>query len=274
MNQKSYFLLLSILLMVQSTTSNAQEQSVIPGTATPTSDTNMVKLNVMFSDGFWMINGKRKPVFKTNPSSRNYMQIHNDSVSHSLNLVIPKLEYSVIAKNSVLLDKPILLTDESAGKKILWIEPKSSLTLSFLNDLGNTPLQAMVSVEKNSKDVIAIFGPDQGSKFSLPTPVKEAPETKYRDLGLVSIQRPKASNSPALLPFSNSESTLKSSYNYRITVGDTGRHMRFSEPVFVVNRNKFIGGSNYWTKEILVSPKESFSLRTRKESVLRMSNDK
>lgn len=273
MNHKSYFLLSAILLMVQSTTSNAHDQSVIPGADSPPSDTKMVKLNAMFSNGFWAINGKQKPVFKTNPSSRNYMQIHNDSVSHSLNLVIPKLEYSVIAKNSVLLEKPISLTDETSGKTILWIEPKSSLTLTFLNDLANTPLQAMVSVEKKSKDVIAIFGPDQGSKFSLPTPVKDTPETNYKDLGLISIKRPKASNPPALLTISNSESKLKSSYKYRIDVGDTGRHMRFSEPVFVVNRNTFIGGSDYWTKEIMVSPKESFSLWTSKETVLRMKDE-
>ncbi|TRP51460.1 hypothetical protein DNP87_23600, partial [Salmonella enterica subsp. enterica serovar Panama] len=46
----------------------------------------------------------------------------------------------------------------------------SSMTISFVNDLSSTPLQALVSVTKQKKEVIAIFGPDQGKKFTLPLP--------------------------------------------------------------------------------------------------------
>ncbi|MCV5283783.1 hypothetical protein OFC15_32985, partial [Escherichia coli] len=78
-----------------------------------------------------------------------------------------KLEYNIIAKNKILLNEKIALSEGTSGKSIIWVEPKSSITISFINDLANTPLQAIVSITRNNKDVIAIFGPDQGKGFTL-----------------------------------------------------------------------------------------------------------
>nr|UGK56151.1 hypothetical protein [Escherichia coli] len=65
-----------------------------------------------------------------------------------------------------LYQKFISLDEDASGKRILWLELGSSMTISFVNDLSSTPLQALVSVTKQKKrGYCHFFGPDQGKKI-------------------------------------------------------------------------------------------------------------
>ncbi|HCH6700913.1 hypothetical protein [Enterobacter hormaechei] len=129
---------------------------------------SLISAKAELINGRWFINGKYRPVLKTSMTKTNFLEIMNVSNKESLFIVIPKLEYNIIAKNKILLNEKIALSEGTSGKSIVWVEPKSSLTISFINDLANTPLQAIVSITRNNKDIIAIFGPDQGKGFTLP----------------------------------------------------------------------------------------------------------
>ncbi|HBA4347472.1 TPA: hypothetical protein J5G66_003833, partial [Escherichia coli] len=153
---------------------NASTKTPIPSSQLSDAKTGVnyefITIAANYVNGMWLVDGRQRPVIKTSMTKRNYLQIENDSASTPLNLVIPKIEFSIIAKNGVFISKFISLDEDASGKRILWLEPGSSMTISFVNDLSSTPLQALVSVTKQKKEVIAIFGPDQGKKFTLPLP--------------------------------------------------------------------------------------------------------
>lgn len=151
---------------------NASTKTPIPSSQLSDAKTGVnyefITIAANYVNGMWLVDGRQRPVIKTSMTKRNYLQIENDSASTPLNLVIPKIEFSIIAKNGVFISKFISLDEDASGKRILWLEPGSSMTISFVNDLSSTPLQALVSVTKQKKEVIAIFGPDQGKNSPCP----------------------------------------------------------------------------------------------------------
>ncbi|MDC9067619.1 hypothetical protein PSJ60_22460 [Escherichia coli] len=151
---------------------NASTKTPIPSSQLSDAKTGVnyefITIAANYVNGMWLVDGRQRPVIKTSMTKRNYLQIENDSASTPLNLVIPKIEFSIIAKNGVFISKFISLDEDASGKRILWLEHGSSMTISFVNDLSSTPLQALVSVTKQKKEVIAIFGPDQGKNSPCP----------------------------------------------------------------------------------------------------------
>lgn len=198
-----------------------------------------ISISAKYVDGMWLVNGQQRPVIKTSMTKRNYLQIANQSTLTPLNLVIPKIAFDVIAKNGVLLSNIVSLDEDAAGKKILWLEPGSSLTISFVNDLSSTPLQAIVSVSKLNKSVIAIFGPDQGKKFTLPQTSKSQDFSKEYDPSpevALRLNVPKKIHSSVTIP-DVATASLPSSHTYEIIATDKLRSFMFSEFVWVGKRN-------------------------------------
>lgn len=228
-----------------------------------------------YVNGMWLVDGLQRPVIKTSMTKRNYLQIKNESASSSLNLVIPKIEFDIIAKNGVFLTKIIALDEEASGKRILWLEPGSSLTISFVNDLSNTPLQAIVAVTKQKKEVIAIFGPDQGKKFTLPIPT-DSQKSTTDDIPSPNIalrlNAPKNLQPGMTIPQSASASLLPS-HTYKVRGTEKLRTLKFSAFVWVDKRNSLLGGSDYFAKELKVYPGENFYISTIQKTVMRADND-
>ncbi|EAM1625474.1 hypothetical protein ET288_21060, partial [Salmonella enterica] len=91
---------------------------------------SLISAKAELINGRWFINGKYRPVLKTSMTKTNFLEIMNVSNKESLFMVIPKLEYNIIAKNKILLNEKIALSEGTSGKSIIWVEPKSSITIS------------------------------------------------------------------------------------------------------------------------------------------------
>lgn len=233
-----------------------------------------ISIAANYVNGRWLVDGQQRPVIKTSMTKRNYLQIENQSAFTSLNLVIPKIAFDVIAKNGVLLSKIVSLDEEAAGKNILWLEPGSSLILSFVNDLSSTPLQAIVSVRKLNKDVIAIFGPAQDKKFTLPPSSNTQQASKeYAPAPEVALNLtvPKKLR-PAAKISDYSNATLLPSHIYEIKAAEKIRSFKFSEFVWVGKRNNLVLDSNYFSNKLTVYPGETFSISTLKKTTMRADN--
>lgn len=234
-----------------------------------------IKITANYIDGMWLVDGLQRPVIKTSMTRRNYLEIKNGSASSPLNLVIPKIEFDIIAKNGVFLTKIISLDEDASGKRILWLEPGSSLTISFFNDLSSTPLQAIVAVTKQKKEVIAIFGPDQGKKFTLPIPSDTQQISNDEVLSpdiAVRLNAPKKLN-PGMTILETPSASLLRSHTYKIMGTENLRTLKFSAFIWVEKRNSFLGGYDYFAKELKVYPGENFYISTIQKTVMRVGND-
>lgn len=226
-------------------------------------------------NGKWFINGKYRPVLKTSMTKTNFLEINNVSDKESLFIVIPKFEYNIIAKNRIKLKEKTSLNEDTSGKSIVWVEPKSSITLSFFNDLANTPLQAIVSITKNKKDVIAIFGPDQGKGFTLPGKTTMCNESApdYSELNIKKLNIPQGVGNPVIINPKLKNHFLSGQLYYEVLSLPKYQHLEFSEPVYIEKRRNVIGGYGYWTKETILFPGESLTFITRAKNSLRKRDD-
>lgn len=279
MMQKFKWIVLPVLAFMGPSNIGTASANTLP----PTSQQSDAKTGVNYEfitiaanyvNGMWLVDGLQRPVIKTNMTKRNYLQIKNESVSSPLNLVIPKMQFDVIAKNGVVLTKIISLNEDASGKQILWLEPGSSLTISFVNDLSSTPLQAIVAVTKQKKEVIAIFGPDQGKKFTLPIP-SNTQQSSTDDVPspiALRINAPKKLQPGKTIP-ENASASLLPSHTYKVRGTEKLRALKFSAFVWVEKRNSFIGGSDYFAKELKVYPGENFYISTIQKTVMRADND-
>lgn len=217
---------------------------------------NMMIISANESNGVWLFDGRNLPILKTSMTNENIITIANSSNSKSLNLVIPSFEFTVIAKNNFLFRQPIKVDEANSGKKLLWVEPMSTLSIAFRNDLGDTPLQAIVSVTKNTKKVLAIFGPDQGGKFKLSSSAEPGVKTVYSDFGFIE-QNDLAAKDSNVEDFDRIKSRgLSGNQLVVVKSGLVGRHIKLSKPVFVPHKNDEIGGSKFWTNNLFLSPNE------------------
>ncbi|EEV7041581.1 hypothetical protein BCD01_000897 [Escherichia coli] len=242
--------------------------------ATQKSD-SLITAKAELINGKWFINGKYRPVLKTSMTKTNFLEIMNVANKESLFIVIPKLEYKIIAKNKIILNEKIALSEDTSGKRIVWIEPKSSITLSFINDLANTPLQAIVSITRNKKDVIAIFGPDQGKGFTLPGKTSDEQKSvpDYSDLNLNKFIIPQSVGNPVIINPKEKNYHLSGQVKYEILSLPKYQHLEFSEPVYIEKRTDILGGYGYWTKETILYPGESLSFVTSAKNNLRKRDD-
>ncbi|EKS6472161.1 TPA: hypothetical protein LR346_004956, partial [Enterobacter hormaechei] len=169
----------------------------------------------------------------------------------------------------------IALSEGTSGKSIVWVEPKSSLTISFINDLANTPLQAIVSITRNNKDIIAIFGPDQGKGFTLPgnTSNDQVSVPDYSDLNIKKLNIPQSVGNPVTINPKEKNYLLVGQGKYEILSLPKYQHLVFSEPVYIEKRKNILGGYGYWTKETILYPGESLSFITSAKNNLRKRDD-
>lgn len=242
----------------------------------PSEQTKAVtSIRAEFLDGKWVVNGKNMPVLGTRMDQLNFIEIQNLSANKPLFIVIPKLEYQLIAKNRIRLNEIKKIDQESAGKTLLWIEPKSNLTLSFFNDLANTPLQAIVSITKNSKEIIAVFGPDQTGGFKIPTvtPKVEKETITYAELGIKELQKPAYHSDPIILDIDNVQGNLEKNTAYIIKTSTNVKHIVFDDFVYIERRNEIPGGFGYWSKEFSILPGETLLIFTNKKSSFRSDYD-
>ena len=235
---------------------------------------NKQDLTFELKDDYWYVNGKRRPVLETSLSGMNYMTLKNSSENASLNVVIPKFEYSVLAKNDTAFAKPHEVNVEQSGKTLLWIEPKSQVLISFTNDLALSPMQGIVAIHHSKRDAVAIFGPRASSGFSLsPTDTFEA--VPLTTLGLKTFSRPNVVNTISTeLKLKPSNQKLRSGRRYFIKKHTQSYRLEFSERIYVLSRNHFIGGSGYWTKSFTFFPNEDMEFITPANQTVRISNDK
>ncbi|MBJ4995337.1 hypothetical protein JGF35_24425, partial [Salmonella enterica subsp. enterica serovar London] len=86
---------------------NASTKTPIPSSQLSDAKTGVnyefITIAANYVNGMWLVDGRQRPVIKTSMTKRNYLQIENDSASTPLNLVIPKIEFSIIAKNGVFI---------------------------------------------------------------------------------------------------------------------------------------------------------------------------
>ncbi|MGV7963809.1 hypothetical protein QPK13_22920 [Photorhabdus tasmaniensis] len=278
MMHKGSFILIPVLFLVHATgfaIENSKKALAQSYEAKAVADYELIRLSAFETKDTWLIDGVKKPVIKTSMTKRNFIQFDNQSDTSSLNLVIPRIAFDVIAKNGVLMDKIVSLDEDTAGNKILWIEPKSSLTISFLNDLSNTPLQTLVSVTKNKKEVIAIFGPDQGKKFTLPldTSISVPSTSDYSQLTFLSVVKKPANTLPINIMPDSKKMDLKPLHTYQFLPSERARKLSFSEPVYVGKRNNMAGGSDYWSQDLTVFPGDGFQFTTVNKNTVRILHD-
>lgn len=236
---------------------------------------SLISAKAELINGRWFINGKYRPVLKTSMTKTNFLEIMNVSNKESLFMVIPKLEYNIIAKNKILLNEKIALSEGTSGKSIIWVEPKSSITISFINDLANTPLQAIVSITRNNKDVIAIFGPDQGKGFTLPgkTSNDQVSVPDDSDLNIKKLNIPQSVGNSVTINPKEKNYLLVGQVKYKILSLPKYQHLEFFEPVYIEKRKDILGGYRYWTKETILYPGESLSFITSAKNNLRKRDD-
>ena len=221
----------------------------------------------------WLVNGKKRPVLETSLSGVNYMTLMNSSSSASLNLVIPRFEYSVLAKNDTAFAVPHLIKEDNAGNTLLWIEPNSRLTISFTNDLAQTPMQGIVTIFSSKPEVTAIFGPRASTGFTL-TPTEKAEPMPLSKLGLNTFSQPKVVNKTlTTMKLQSGEKKLKAGHRYEIKNHLHSFKLEFADRIFVTKRNKYIGGSGYWSRSFQFFPEETLEFVTPVNTTLRVTND-
>ncbi|VAE21378.1 Uncharacterised protein [Enterobacter hormaechei] len=235
---------------------------------------NKQDLTFELKDDYWCVNGKRRPVLETSLSGMNYMTFKNSSENASLNLIIPRFEYRVLAKNGIAFAKPHEVNEEQSGKTLLWIEPKSQMLISFTNDLALSPMQGIVSILHSKRDAVAIFGPGASSGFSL-SPADKHDAVPLTTLGIKTFSRPNVANTISTeLKLKPSNQKIRSGRRYFLKKYPQSYRLEFSESIFVLSRNRFIGGSGYWTKSFNFFPNEDMEFISPTNQTVRISNDK
>lgn len=253
-------LLIAFVSMVSNSVDAGSQSTMQPSTSKPVP--KILSLKATEENGEWIINGKKLPIVKTSLTSENILTIENASSSSSLNLVIPALSYSAIAKNGFLFTPPLTVNENDSGSKVIWLEPLSRLTIAFRNDLADTPLQAIVAVTKNSKKVLAIFGPDQAGKFKLTETVSTQTTTDYSTFGFIKKNVIWPKGYPIQDLSASSGTVLIGNRIFSTRTISKNQHVEFSDPVFVLNQNSAIGGSKFWTKELYLHSGEKVEFLT------------
>ncbi|KAA1186425.1 hypothetical protein [Photorhabdus heterorhabditis] len=256
-------------------TSEPQKMLVATEQREPTSDTvpNIIDLSFSWGDGKWLVNQARRPVIRTHLDKINYVNLINISRHAVLTIVIPKIDFKVIAKNKTLLDNPVEISSDEAGKSLLWLEPLSSLTISFSNNLAETPLQAVVALTKNEPDALAIFGPKSLDSFSFSIPETDKALRSTEQLGLNEKKPPVITKNIKTLKTDIQTARLSPSYTYHVISAGKVTHMEFSSEVYVTGRNTMVGGSGYWTREMVFYPGEKMEINVPHRMTLRMNDD-
>ena len=259
-------LLVAFISMVSNSVVADDQSASQPSTAKPVP--KLLTLKATKENGEWLINGRKLPIFKTSLTTESILTIENASSASSLNLVIPALSYSAIAKNGFLFTAPLEVSEKDSGSKVLWLEPLSRLTIAFRNDLADTPLQAIVAVTNNTKKVLAIFGPDQGGKFKLSEAISQHSSTDYSSYGFRKKQviRPKdhpTQDLPTVIG-----TVLEGGRMFTTRTITKKQHIQFSEPVYVLEQNRAIGGSKFWTKELFFHSGENINFLTAGKTIV------
>ncbi|CRY84292.1 hypothetical protein [Yersinia intermedia] len=235
-------------------------------TLKPTTDVGSVhdddKINTITSlhltrnDGNWLVNNTEKPIIKTINNRLNYITFFNDSEKVIANFVIPKLDFEVIAKNGVLLSTKCHISANDEHNTTLWIEPRSDLTVAFINDLSTTPLQAIISSSSKGNKLVAIFGPEKPKEFSLQIEVPAQMKintklfNKSNDVTTPNLEK----------IFDGRTKKLHTNLTYIISNIHEPKEFRFSKPVFITKRNSKCAGNHYWAKSIVAYPNEEIHL--------------
>ncbi len=257
---------------------NASTKTPIPSSQLSDAKTGVnyefITIAANYVNGMWLVDGRQRPVIKTSMTKRNYLQIENDSASTPLNLVIPKIEFSIIAKNGVFISKFISLDEDASGKRILWLEPGSSMTISFVNDLSSTPLQALVSVTKQKKRLLPFLA--QIRVKNSPCPYRQIHNNRQSTMSPLQKSHyvsmpPKLQ--PAIAIPEDASASLLPSHTYKIRAAEKVRTFKFSSFVWVGKRNNLLGGSDYFTKELKIYPGENFDISTIQKTTMRTEND-
>lgn len=260
-------LLIAFVTMVSNSVDAGNQIASQPSVNQPVP--NILSLKATEENGEWLINMNKMPIVKTSLTSENILTIKNASTVSSLNLVIPALSYSAIAKNGFLFNPPLEVSEEDSGSKVLWLEPLSSITIAFRNDLADTPLQAIVAVTNSSKKVLAIFGPDQGGKFKLSETVSQHFRTDYSRYGFINKNVVLPTN-PRIQDLTTlTGNVMNGGRIFSARTISKNQHIQFSDPVYVLNQNSAIGGSKFWTKDLYLYSGEKLDfLTTGKTTVI------
>lgn len=237
-------------------TSTAVYTKKVPDTEiSPTQDVP-ISLHLSRREGQWLVNNTRKPVIKTINNRMNYIILHNDSDHIIANILIPKLDYEVIAKNGVMLSTKCVVNGGDEATSSLWLEPFSALTIAFFNDLSSTPLQAIISKSSSATQLIAIFGPEKPKSFTLQV---EAATEKTINKKL--FKKEHNLNEPKITSeLLDKTSQLVPNVTYTISNVFTPKMLKFSNPVYISKRNSKCAGSQYWAKSIVAYPNEEIHI--------------
>lgn len=212
----------------------------------------ITSLHLTRNDGNWLVNNTEKPAIKTINNRMNYITFFNDSKQVIANFVIPKLDFEVIAKNGVLLSTKCHISADDEHNTTLWIEPRSDLTVAFINDLSTTPLQAIISSSSKGNKLVAIFGPEKPKEFSLQIEVAAQMKInanlfhKTNDIITPNLKK----------TFDGRTKMLHPNLTYIISKIHEPKEFRFSKPVFIAKRNSKCAGNHYWAKSIVAYPNE------------------
>lgn len=264
-NKKLVAVFLSSMLL--SVCSSARSDSDIPA---PENE-SVQNIKISYSGSELLVNGMKRPILITSASKRNYFEITNQSQTKSAYLVIPYIEYKVLAKNKISLGHPLTVSADEAGREVIWLEPNTSLTLSLINDYVETPIQAIVSINGKSKSVISLFGPDKSDKFSLVSVSDEKNELTDSQLGIESLKIPVVTDDSKFITVTEKKRQLNSNQTYTIATKPKTYNVEFSEFVFIPKRNRFIGGTGYWTKNATVAKGEALKFVTMQKTKVRTS---
>ncbi len=183
--------------------------------------------------------------FKNKDEKTKFIRITNKTVITPLILTFPDIDYSIAAKNGHG-------TNTSIGKDFVWVEPGSDVILGINEGVkfyDYIPVVYMVGKRK-PKVLTVVTGKEiNAAKESMVIVYKDSPAfIRVADSDVVN----------SVSNFDDVSKIRNGLYNVKVRRFTS---LNFDKEVYIISRNGMRGGSQYFTKNLIVYPNENIIIK-------------
>lgn len=183
--------------------------------------------------------------FKSKDERTKFIRITNETVITPLMLTFPDIDFTIAAKNGHG-------TIASIGKNFVWVEPGSDVVLRINEGVkfyDFIPVVYMVGKHK-PKVLTVVTGKEiNAAKESIIIAYKDSPE-------LIRVADNDVVNSISNL---DEVSKIKNGF-FNVTVRRF-TSINLDKEVYIISRNGMLGGSQYFTKDLIAYPNENIIIK-------------
>lgn len=183
--------------------------------------------------------------FKNKGDNTKYIRITNKTVITPLMLTFPDIDFSIAAKNGHG-------TIASIGKNFVWVEPGSDVVLRINEGVkfyDFIPVVYMVG-KKKPKVLTVVTGKEiNAAKESIIITYKDSPE-------FIRI-----TNNDVVNSVSNFDEVSKIKSGFSNLKVSRFTSINLDKEVYIISRNGMLGGSQYFTKNLIAYPNENIIIK-------------